>query len=172
MRIVSYILRESAPHQSATCRVETHEGARFLSIQWAKILPDPTPDTVMATLIEVLEVCALVDTTRPKQWRSIVLVQTHEVGRPVARLCADGWTAEVTRVATDGAKNACSMLYSACWRATQSSRKREGSIRPTRRVNGSYLSLRTGHRSVSRLGHTEVSRRSKLTSRHQMRKIQ
>lgn len=41
------------------------------------------------------------------------------VGRPVARGNADGWTAEVTRVATDGARNACSMLYGACWRAAK-----------------------------------------------------
>lgn len=41
------------------------------------------------------------------------------VGRPVARGNADGWTAEVTRVATDGARNACSMLYGACWRAAR-----------------------------------------------------
>lgn len=41
------------------------------------------------------------------------------VGRPVARLLNDGWTAEVTRVATDGARNACSMLYGACWRAAR-----------------------------------------------------
>jgi L-amino acid N-acyltransferase YncA len=39
------------------------------------------------------------------------------VGRPVARMAADGWTAEVTRVCTDGARNACSMLYRAAWRA-------------------------------------------------------
>ncbi len=39
------------------------------------------------------------------------------VGRPVARHLDDGWTAEVTRVATDGTKNACSFLYAACWRA-------------------------------------------------------
>lgn len=39
------------------------------------------------------------------------------VGRPVARNAADGWTAEVTRVCTDGARNACSMLYGAAWRA-------------------------------------------------------
>jgi hypothetical protein len=30
------------------------------------------------------------------------------VGRPVARKLQDGWTAEVTRLATDGARNACS----------------------------------------------------------------
>ena len=41
------------------------------------------------------------------------------VGRPVARGNADGWTAEVTRVATDGARNACSMLSGACWRAAR-----------------------------------------------------
>lgn len=39
------------------------------------------------------------------------------VGRTVARMAADGWTAEVTRVCTDGARNACSMLYGAAWRA-------------------------------------------------------
>lgn len=39
------------------------------------------------------------------------------VGRPVARLFDDGYTAEVTRLCTLGHKNACSMLYSAAWRA-------------------------------------------------------
>ena len=41
------------------------------------------------------------------------------VGRPVARMLQDGATLEVTRVATDGAINACSMLYAACWRAAR-----------------------------------------------------
>ena len=41
------------------------------------------------------------------------------VGRPIARFNDDGFTAEVTRVATDGARNACSMLYGACWRAAR-----------------------------------------------------
>lgn len=39
------------------------------------------------------------------------------VGRPVARALQDGWTLEVTRVATDGTRNASSMLYGACRRA-------------------------------------------------------
>lgn len=39
------------------------------------------------------------------------------VGRPVARAVDDGITAEVTRLCTNGAKNACSRLYAACWRA-------------------------------------------------------
>lgn len=41
------------------------------------------------------------------------------VGRPVARHMADGWTAEVTRLATDGSRNACSLLYGAAWRAAR-----------------------------------------------------
>ena len=39
------------------------------------------------------------------------------VGRPVAQPLDNGWTAEVTRVATDGCDNACSALYGACMRA-------------------------------------------------------
>lgn len=38
------------------------------------------------------------------------------VGRPLARALDDGWTAEVLRVATDGVRNGCSMLYGACAR--------------------------------------------------------
>ena len=41
------------------------------------------------------------------------------VGRPVARLLDDECTAEVTRVCTDGAPNACSMLLGACARAAR-----------------------------------------------------
>ena len=41
------------------------------------------------------------------------------VGRPVSRHLDDGWTLEVTRVATDGTPNACSKLYAACWRAAK-----------------------------------------------------
>lgn len=40
------------------------------------------------------------------------------VGRPVSRVLDDGWTLEVNRVATNGTKNACSMLYGAARRAT------------------------------------------------------
>lgn len=41
------------------------------------------------------------------------------VGRPAARMLQDGWTAEVTRLCTDGARNACSFLYGAAWRAAK-----------------------------------------------------
>ena len=40
------------------------------------------------------------------------------VGRPVARHFDDGDTLEVTRIASDGIDNACSMLYGAARRAT------------------------------------------------------
>jgi hypothetical protein len=39
------------------------------------------------------------------------------VGRPTARHRDDGLTLEVTRLATDGTRNACSFLYGACARA-------------------------------------------------------
>jgi hypothetical protein len=41
------------------------------------------------------------------------------ITRPVARRLDDGWTAEVSRVATDGTRNACSKLYGAAWRAAR-----------------------------------------------------
>lgn len=39
------------------------------------------------------------------------LVGVAIVGRPVARGCDQKFTAEVTRLCTDGSKNACSFLY-------------------------------------------------------------
>jgi hypothetical protein len=39
------------------------------------------------------------------------------VGRPVSRMRDDGVTAEVTRLCTDGTRNACSFLYGAAARA-------------------------------------------------------
>jgi hypothetical protein len=48
------------------------------------------------------------------------------VGRPVSRLLQDGYTAEVTRLATiregaegQGPRNACSLLYGAAWRVAR-----------------------------------------------------
>lgn len=41
------------------------------------------------------------------------------VGRPVSRYLDDGLTLEVTRLCTDGTRNACSMLYAAAWRASR-----------------------------------------------------
>lgn len=41
------------------------------------------------------------------------------VGRPVARMLQDGQTCEVTRLCTDGTRNACTILYGACCRAAR-----------------------------------------------------
>lgn len=40
-------------------------------------------------------------------------------GRPVSRRLDDGKTMEITRLCTDGVKNGCSMLYSACARISK-----------------------------------------------------
>jgi hypothetical protein len=49
------------------------------------------------------------------------LVGVAIVGRPVARMMNDGFTAEVTRVCVldDAPKNSCSFLYGRCWRIWQ-----------------------------------------------------
>lgn len=51
--------------------------------------------------------------------QSGTLVGVAIVGRPVARMLDDGRTAEVTRLCTTGAKDACSLLYGACRRAAR-----------------------------------------------------
>lgn len=63
----------------------------------------------------------------PQGWKFGIAVNDGEkvvgvitIGRPVARHLDDGQTLEVTRCCTDGTKNACSMLYSAAWRAAKS----------------------------------------------------
>lgn len=47
------------------------------------------------------------------------LVGVAIIGRPVARKADDGLTLEVTRLATDGTKNACSKLYARAKRIVQ-----------------------------------------------------
>lgn len=47
------------------------------------------------------------------------MVGVITVGRPIARASDDGFTLEVNRCCTDGTKNACSLLYSAAWRAAK-----------------------------------------------------
>lgn len=62
----------------------------------------------------------------PQGWKFGIAVNDGEkvvgvvtVGRPVSRVLDNGWTLEVTRLATDGTKHVCSMLYSAAWRAAK-----------------------------------------------------
>lgn len=77
------------------------------------------------------EACAFVDLLhrhhqRPQGHKFSIMVLDDDrpcgvamVGRPVARMADDGWTAEVTRLCTDGTPNACSFLYGASARAAK-----------------------------------------------------
>lgn len=47
------------------------------------------------------------------------LVGCAIVGKPIARMLDDGYTAEITRVTTLGHRNACSMIYGAARRAAR-----------------------------------------------------
>ena len=49
-------------------------------------------------------------------WDGERLCGVAVVGQPVARMINDGMTLEVTRLCTDGTKNACSILYARCAR--------------------------------------------------------
>ena len=62
----------------------------------------------------------------PLSWKFGVAVRDGDrivgvavAGRPVSRFLDDGWTVEVTRLCTDGTRNAASMLLSAIWRAAR-----------------------------------------------------
>lgn len=41
------------------------------------------------------------------------------VGLPLSRMLTDGYSLEVRRLCSDGTRNACSMLYGACWKAAK-----------------------------------------------------
>jgi len=41
------------------------------------------------------------------------------VGLPLSRMLTDGYSLEVRRLCTDGTRNACSLLYGACWKAAR-----------------------------------------------------
>lgn len=42
------------------------------------------------------------------------------IGRPLSRFLDDGWTAEVTRMCSDGTAHVCSFLYGLAWRLASS----------------------------------------------------
>lgn len=67
------------------------------------------------------------------------LVGVCVVGRPVARALCDGLTMEVTRLCTDGAPNACSMLYGASRRAAVAKGYRRGLTYILASENGASL---------------------------------
>jgi hypothetical protein len=95
------------------------------------------------------------------------------VGRPVARHSDDGWTAEVTRLCTDGTPNACSILYAAAWRAARALGYRrivtftlpeEGGGRLCGRRGGDAWGRRAEGRGAARSGLASTSIRSKSRS--------
>jgi len=82
------------------------------------------------------------------------------VGRPVSRMLSDGWTAEVTRVCTDGTSNACSLLYGACWRAARAMGYRRLVTYTLRHEGGASLRA-AGWRAVGETRGGSWSRRSR-----------
>ena len=86
-------------------------------------------------------------------------------GRPVARALQDGLTVEITRLATDGTRNACSRLYAASCR--------EARRRGYRRVVTYTLATETGA-SVRASGFAEAAhvrgRQWDTPSRHRTRR--
>jgi hypothetical protein len=64
----------------------------------------------------IFSIAAVLDGTEAPE-RVYQIVGIAIVGRPVARMRDDGETAEITRLCTDGTKNACSFLYGASARA-------------------------------------------------------
>jgi hypothetical protein len=73
------------------------------------------------------------------------------VSRPSARMLCDGWTAEVTRCATDGTPNACSVLYGAAWRAARALGYRK-LITYTLKSEGGGSLVASGWRSLGECG--------------------
>jgi len=61
------------------------------------------------------------------------------VGSPSAKPLCDGFTIEVLRVATDGTRNACSMLYAACIRAAKALGYRKAITYTLRSESGASL---------------------------------
>lgn len=82
------------------------------------------------------------------------------IGRPVARMLQDGWTAEVTRLCTLGDKNACSMLYAASWRAARALGYRRLITYTLKREGGASLRA-SGWRLVGSAGGGSWSRKNR-----------
>lgn len=94
------------------------------------------------------------------------LVGVAIVGRPVSRIRDDGSTAEVTRLCTDGTKNACSFLYGASARAAFALGFRRIGTYILKSVTGTSLRA-AGWRLIGETGGGSWSRPSrKRTDKH------
>ena len=94
------------------------------------------------------------------------------VGRPVSRHLDNGWTLEVTRCCTDGAKNACSMLYGAAWRAAKAMGYKK-LITYTLRDEGGVSLYAAGWRCIGEAGggNWNVKSRPRVDSPHPQKKL-
>ena len=88
------------------------------------------------------------------------IVGVAVIGRPVARMADDGLTAEVTRLCTDGTRNASSCLLGAAWRACRAMGYRQ-LITYTLPEEGGASLRGAGWRCVGRAGGGTWSRESR-----------
>jgi hypothetical protein len=81
------------------------------------------------------------------------LVGVAIAGRPVARHCDDGLTIEVLRVCVvaNAPRNACSLLYGACWRAARAMGYRRAVTYTLRTENGASLKA-SGFKVIGEVG--------------------
>jgi hypothetical protein len=81
-------------------------------------------------------------------------------GRPIARHLDDGWTIEITRLCSNGAYNACSMLYAAAWRAARALGYKKAITYILEDERGTSLSA-AGWRCVGKCGGGSWSRKTR-----------
>lgn len=123
--------------------------------------------------IDFDEACAFVEQHHrhhqpPRGYKFLIAVADEEgkirgvaiTGRPVSRVLDDGWTLEITRVATDGAKNACSALYAASWRAARAMGYRMVVTYTLAEESGASLRA-AGYKCVGRAGGGSWSRQGR-----------
>ena len=80
------------------------------------------------------------------------LVGVIIAGRPVSRYLDDGFTLEVTRLCTNGAKNACSFLYGAAARAAAAMGYKRIITYTLESENGASFGLPAGFVKAKRVG--------------------
>lgn len=88
------------------------------------------------------------------------IVGVAVVGRPVNRTLDDGWTLEVTRLCSDGTRNACSKLYRAAWDAARAMGYKKVITYILDSENGASLKA-AGYRLVGKAGGGSWSRKSR-----------
>ena len=123
--------------RSGPCAARSHRADRRVLTRHAAATGDATQSATPRARLEIrpvrfAEACAFVDAhhrhhTAPRGHKYSIgdpdedgaLVGVAIVGRPVARHLDDGYTLEVTRLATLGVPTACTRLYSAAWKAAR-----------------------------------------------------